>query len=439
MKLGECSAAPVRLVRFFNRKAAPRSPAFPNAVGASIALAMVACASSIAAYDLGPATEADVVMRRVFWTEGGLRGDAPIAPQDVLVLTADSGALLGLSAHDGPNLVANAVSLRLPLWILKEYQRIDVSIGNGEGTVVVCSTAVSGCNNVIAGGTLQDVAARLSRTALHATVEPRAADPARPGDVISVRLEYYTRTLGPSGLYVQSTSLGNRVSADGRLSIPSLARQSALVASPECDRFPEVDCGDGLPSPLPDDARAFSRERGVVADIENAARRVVVWRPAENLPLWQVERCLNTLRWITRGRPDEASRQMCAALGIDERFLPTGNPEYYWPRYSLSFADSSWQLVDFDGNVHALPYLAGRSIESSMSAALRQIGGREFDRIRFGRPLYITVVPAEGDPFFGEASPVNGAGRLDEIALAPSDTVRISMNAPRTLSRPEDQ
>lgn len=401
----------------------------------------VGCAKTVELADLRKISDADLSDRRVFLLSDGIDSSARIASQDILNVRADSGDPLWLSVPDGPTLAANAVSLQIPVWVLAEYGSLSIHVGSDSTRRVgLCAAGAgrSGCDVVIGGATLGQTAAALSQTRLQASIIPISEIAVVPGDQVSVRLEHFVRPAGTqAGNYLEVLSSESRVAGDGTLSVPTLSVQSALVSRLECDRFPEEDgCAGGLPAPdgVPD-RRAFSRERGVAQALDAAQRKIVVWRPDRQVLLWHVERCLNTIGWLAKGRVDRDIRAFCAGLGIDERLYPLNSPEVFWPRYFLTASEPTWRLVDMDGDIHELPFVGGRDVESAVREAWRRIKGNELDQVQtpFGATPYITVVPTNGNPFFGQLSPERSARSLDAVSLQPSDVVHVTMYAPSAI------
>lgn len=424
---------------------------------------MAGCGHRIVLPELAPITDEIADDRRVVMAGGQPISGFRVEPQDMLQIgpgdapitlgTVEPERLVRGNEWRGATLTLQRDVARatLPIWAARSYGGLSVQVGSAE-PVRICFKD---------GGILPDLrcavvigpddkAGTLAETVSAATGVPtrvaaRPAVHALPGDEIDVTLVWHQvfDTINLEGLYQFSEARRVTVGPDGTVALPRLSANSPIIFTRmECDRFStsRLCPGGSGPTPSPIDNRAFSRERAVVAALEDADDRIVVWNEGGMpLPLWRVEWCLNAIGWRERGFEDTAAAENCRALGVDERFLPRlGGPEHFWPRYALRVSSPSWTLVDAEATAHTLPLMAGIAVEEQVRAAYSRLTGRTIDSLSAlsGAPAFLVVVPADGSPaFFGQAAPGGSVGILDNVALLNGDRVFVTRLSPRAVGQ----
>lgn len=430
-----------------------------TALATSAVLFVGGCGHRVVLPELEPITDEIATERRVVMVGGQPIADFRVEPQDLLQIGPGNGPItLGTVEPDrlargsewrGATLTLqrDVAQATLPIWAARSYGGLSVQVDD-EGPVRICfengqTLPELDCDVVI--GVEDDagmVADRISEaTDVPTRVAAQPAVQALPGDAIDVTLVWHQMfdAINLAGLHQFSEARQVTVGPDGTVALPRLTANSPIVATrAECDRFPDSRLcpGGGSPTPSPTDNRAFSRERAVVAVLEDADDRIVVWNDGGTpLPLWRIEWCLNAIGWQERGIEDTAAAENCRALGVDERFSPRlGEPEHLWPRYALRASSPAWTLVDGEGVTHRLPLVAGAPVEEQVRAAYSRLTGRTIDTLSGlnGTSPFIVVVPADGSPpFFGQAAPGGRVGILDNVALLNGDRIFVTQLRPR--------
>jgi hypothetical protein len=392
--------------------------------------------------------------RVVAWRGKSREAGYQFQEQDVVRFSSKSDMPLTvepLSEHYRSNYSNNRKTASLPIWVIQDAGSIKVSAG--DKSVIMCVTKPSADKHCRDGKGVVDLSeskaaaiwenriATTTDTWLKAEVIPVDPGLVLPGDEVKVGIDFDLRLgesdLGVSGNFPLPIRATSTVQSDGSISIPRLGFVSPLLKGAN---------DSGTP------ANAY---RAIAAATEADESRIIVWLPndeqiPEQIPLWQIARCLNK---IERHRPPpppppKASLPApeCLTARIDDRFNPI-QEIYQWQRYTLEPGPRTWSLVDVNGRAYQVPFQYGLSVEEAVTRVYPRMTGHDLNVDSFGPGPYVTVLPSHEsgeEPFYGRLESWQAmvrsdrrgsnkaASSLGQIALRARDTVIVSRGRPLT-------